>query len=184
MAGPKVVGFRGIQDCKIAKITEDTASALTYDSLIDIPIKNLSFKPLVETFILKHDDDEQAIDQKQQGYEITGGMGRMSLDALAVMMGGTVAASGSGDAEIQTLTENATDIPLYFKLETQTTRVDGTDGIPGDIHHLFKKCKIIDMNYTIEDDWAVVEFTARAVKTINDSIIKTTVINETTTAIS
>jgi len=184
MAGPKVVAFRGIQDCKIAKLLTDTDSETTYNTILDVPIKNLSFKPIIETYTLKHDDNDQEIDQVLQGYEITGAMARVPLDVLAVMEGGEVAATGTGDAEIQTYTNLYTDIPNYFKLETQSTRVFGSDGTPGDLHNLFHKCKITDMNHSIEDDFATIEFTARVVRTVYEGKLKTTIINETAAGIS
>jgi hypothetical protein len=129
-------------------------------------------------------DNEQEIDQVLQAFEITGAMARVPLDVLAVLEGGTVTATGTGTTEIQTYDNVYTDIPNYFKLETQSTRVFASDGTPGDLHNLFHKCKITDMNYSIEDDFATIEFTARAVRTVYEGKIKSTIINETAAGIS
>ena len=184
MTGPKNVAFRGIQDCKVAKLTLDSTGSLTYDSLVDIPIKNLTFKPNVETYTAKYDDLEQEVDTVIQSYEVSGGLGRVSLDALALMLGTTVQASGTGATEKQTMSESFTNNPNYFKLETQSTRVWGSDGNAGDIHNVFYKCKITDMDYSISDDFAVVNFKAKAVRTVNSGKIKDTIINKTATNIA
>ena len=184
MAGPKNVAFRGIQDCQIAKLTADTESALTYDSLVDVAIQKLSFSANIDTYELKHDDLTQEIDQVTQSYDVKGTIARVNLDVLAVFTGSTVSASGSGDAEIQTFDQQYDDDPNYFKLEIQSTRAFATDGVPGDVHVLFPKVKVTDLEVTIEDGFATIDFTGKAVRAINTGTIKEIIVNETETAIS
>ena len=186
MAGPLRVALRGVQQCKIAKLLTDgtVGGTPTYDSILDVPIVGLSFKPTIETYTLKHNDAEQEIDQQTQSWELTGSMGRVPLDVLAVMEGGTVVPTGSNDAEIQTYTNNSADIPKYFKLETQTTRVFAQDGTAGDAHFVFPKCKLMDINYTIDEGFATLEFTAKAIRTVCNGNARQTVFNETKTDIT
>ncbi len=184
MAGPKTVAFRGVQDCKIAQLTLDTTASKTYSTLYDVPIQNLSFTTNMDTFTLKHDDLVQEIDQQTQSYEVKGTMARVPLDVLAILQGGTVTASGSGDAEVQTYVHSYSDKPNYFKLEMQSTRAFAIDGAAGDVHIRFPKCKVTALDYKIENDFATIDFTATTIRTINDGILKEIIVNETQTAIA
>jgi hypothetical protein len=183
MAGPKNVAFRGVQDCKIAAVTADTVSALTYGTSYDVAIQKLSFSANIESYELKHDDLLQEIDQVTQAYEIKGTIARASLDVLSVFTGSTVTATGSGATEVQTESQEYDDEPQYFKLEMQSTRAFATDGTAGDVHCVFPKCKVTALEYKIEDDFCTIEFTAKAVRTVNSGVIKQIVVNETQTAI-
>jgi hypothetical protein len=184
MAGPKNVAFRGVQDCKIKKLLTDTTGSLTYDASHDVAIQKLSFSAAIETYELKHDDLMQEIDQVTQSYEIKGTIARVGLDVLSVFTGGAVTATGSGSAEVQTFNEDYDDEPQYFALEMQSTRVFATDGNAGDVHVIFPKCKVTALEYKIEDDFCTIEFTAKAIRTVNSGLIKQLIVNETQTAIS
>jgi hypothetical protein len=184
MAGPKNFAFRGIQNCKIASLTADTTAALTYGSLLDVAIQNLSFDANIETYQLKHNDLIQEIDQQVQLYEVKGAMGRVTMDVLAVFLGASVVASGSGTAEKQVMSHEYNDLPVYFKLETQSTRTFATDGTAGDSHLLFPKCKVTALSYKIEDGFASIEFTAMAIRTVNNGKLMEIVCNETAAAIT
>jgi hypothetical protein len=184
MTGPKNVAFRGVQNCKIKKLTADTTGSLTYDSLHDVAIQKLSFSANIENYELKHNDLIQEIDQQTQSYDVKGTIARVNLDVLSVFTGASVTASGSGTAEIQTYSQEYDDDPNYFYLEIQSNRAYATDGTAGDIHIIFPKVKVTDMEVKAEDDFATLEFTGRAIRTVNTGVIKKIVVNETATAIA
>lgn len=184
MAGPKNIAFRGIQDCKVSSLTADTVGSLTYGATQDVAIQKMSFSANIDSYELKHDDLLQEIDQVTQSYEVKGTIARANLDVLSIFTGGSVTASGSGSAEKQTYSHEYNDDPVYFKLEMQSTRVFATDGTAGDTHIVFPKCKVTALDYTIEDDFAMIEFTAKCVRTVNTGVIKQIIVNETETAIS
>jgi len=176
----KVVAFRGIQDCKIAKITTDTESEITYGSVIDVPIQNLSFTENVEEYTLKHDDEEQAFDSKVLSYDISGTMARVPLDVLEVISGGDV----TDMSTYQLYEETSSSSPSYFKLEIQSTRVFGSDNPVADAHIIFPKCKKSSLDWSIDEGFANISFSAKAIYTTNGNKVKQVRFNETKTAIS
>lgn len=184
MAISKTAAFRGISDCKIAAITADTTGSLTYGTLYDLPIKDLNITENRENYQLKHDDQVQAVESVLQSAEITGNISRIPLDVLAIFTGGTIAASGSGLEEKQTYTLDYNDSAGYFKLEIVSARAHSDAGDVSDIHIQFKKCRIKSLDYSIEEGFASVKFSATAIRTINDGQIKSIIFNESSTAIS
>ena len=181
----KGFAFRGIQDCKIASLTADSTSALTYGGLVDVPFKDFSFTPQIDTFELKHDGLLQDLDQQTQAYEIKGTMGRIEFEALALFTGSSVVASGVTPAQKQTYSHSYTDVPGYFKLEVMSNRTFGTTASDvKDMHIVFPKCKIMSFDYGIGEDFASVSFTAKAVRTIKTGKMIDMVANETAVAIS
>ena len=184
MAISKTAAFRGISDCKVAAVSADTEGSLTYGTLYDVPIQNLNVTENRENYELKHDDQVQAVESVIQTAEISGTMARVSMDVLNIFTGGGVTASGSGTAEVQTYDLDYNDSPSYFKLEIVSAKAHADAGDVADIHIQFKKCKIQSLDYAIEDGFATINFTAKAIKTINDGQIKSVVFNETAAAIA
>lgn len=185
MAISKGFAFRGIQDCKVAPLTNDGSSSLTYGSLLDVPIKDFSITPQIDTYELKHDDMLQDLDQQVQAYEIKGTMGRVALDVLAMFTGGSLTAAGTTPNQTQTYSHEYNDVPEYFKLEVMSNRTMGSSGSDiKDMHILFPKCKVMSFDYNIADDFATINFTAKAIRTINNGKLIQIVGNETAVAIS
>ena len=184
MAISKTAAFRGISDCKIAAITADTTSSLTYGTLYDVPIQNLSITENRENYELKHDDSTQAVESVIQSADVSGTIARVPLDVLNIFTGGGVTASGSGAAEVQTYDLDYNDSPSYFKLEIVSAKAHADAGDVADVHIQFKKCKIQSLDYSIEDGFATINFGAKAIRTINDGQIKSIVFNETAAAIA
>ncbi len=166
----------GINDAKISRITEDSSTALTYDTAIDVPgITSLKVTPSFVEKELK--GDEKIIDtySKLEKIEWSFEGAKLSLDALAVLLGGTVTAAGVTPNETQTYTLKGVDIPSYFKFEGKS---DYTDA--GDIHIVLYKCKASSVEYTLQgEDYATVTASGKAIATINDDKIKDVIINET-----
>lgn len=179
MAISKTAAFRGISDCKIASVSADTTEALTFGTLFDVPIQNLTITENRENYELKHDDIIQALESVLQTVDISGVIARVPLDVLSVFTGGGVSATGTGANEIQTYDLDSNDVPLYFKLEIVSAKAHADEGDVADVHIQFKKCKIQSLDYGIEDGFATINFTAKAIKTINDGQIKSIVFNET-----
>jgi len=184
MAISKTAAFRGISDCKIAAVTADTTAALTYGTLYDVPIKNLSITENRENYELKHDDQVQAVESVLQTAEISGTIARIPMDVLNVFTGGGITAGGSGSDETQTYDLDYDDAPGYFKLEIVSAKAHADAGDVADVHIQFKKCKVQSLEYTIEEGFATIKFSAKAVRTINDGQIKHIVFNETAKTIT
>ncbi len=184
MAISKTAAFRGISDCKIAAVTSDTTGGYTPGTLYDVPIKDLSVTENRENYELKHDDQVQALESVLQSADISGTIARVPMDVLNIFTGGAVTAGGSGDTETQTYGLDYDDIPGYFKLEIVSAKAYADAGDVADVHIQFKKCKIQSLDYTIEDGYASIKFSAKAIRTINDGQIKNIVFNETASEIS
>lgn len=184
MAISKTAAFRGISDCKIAAVTADTTATLTYGTLYDIPIKDLSVTENRENYELKHDDQVQAVESVIQTAEISGTIARVPMDVLNILTGGGVTASGTTPNQKQTYGLDYNDTPGYFKLEIVSAKAHADAGDVADVHIQFKKCKVQSLDYNIQDGFASVKFSAKAIRTINDGQIKNIVFNESSSSIS
>ncbi len=184
MAISKTAAFRGISDCKIARVTADNTGSYTKGTLYDVPIKSLSITENRENYELKHDDQVQAVESVLQSADISGSIARVPIDVLNIFTGGGVAAGGSGSAETQTYDLDYSDTPAYFFLELVSAQAYADAGDVSDIHIQFKKCKIQNLDYELEEGFATINFSAKAIRTINDGQIKSIVFNESATAIS
>lgn len=171
----------GINDLKIAKITADTTTSITFGTLVDIPgIQTLSLTP---SFIEKDlRGDEAVLDRytKLDYISWTINNALMSLDALAIFFGGTITTSGTGATEKNVFTVLSTDIPQYFKLEGQTKYTDA-----GDVHIVLFKCKASKVDYELKgEDYAMVSASGIAIPTINNGKVKEITFNATATPIA
>ncbi|HSA06149.1 MAG TPA: hypothetical protein P5556_03110 [Candidatus Gastranaerophilales bacterium] len=184
MAISTTAAFRGISDCKIAAVTADTAATYTKGTLYDVPVKNLNITENRENYELKHDDQVQALESVLQSANISGSIARIPMNVLNIFTGGGVTASGADSTEVQTYDLDYNDNPSYFFLELASAKAHADAGDVADVHIQFKKCKILSLDYNIEDGFATVNFSAKAIRTIYDGQIKSVVFNETATAIS
>lgn len=170
----------GLNDLKIAKITTDTAGTLAYATAIDVPgVTTLSLSPKFVEKELR--GDEAVIDKYSKLDSIDWSFANviLSLDALAILIGGAVVASGTTPNMKQTYTVLSTDLPAYFKMEGQSTYTDA-----GDIHVILYKCKASSVQYELKgEDYATVSASGTAIGTVNNKKIKEVVINETAAAI-
>lgn len=171
----------GINDAKISPITVDDSTALTYGVAVDVPgITQLKLTP---TFIEKQlKGDESVIDTYAKLEQIDWSIeyGVVSLDALAIMIGGTVTSGGVEPNQTQTFTLTKNDLPQYFKLEAKT---DYTD--VGDAHFILYKCKCTSFDYTLQgEEYATISASGKAIPTMNDGKVKDIVFNETAVEIA
>ncbi len=171
----------GINDAKISKLTLDDATSLTYGTAVDVPgIRSLKITP---NFIEKElRGDEAVLDTytKLDSIEWSFENAILSLDALAILLGGTVTAAGVTPNQTQTYTLTKDDVPAYFKLEA---KADYTSA--GDVHVVLYKCKANKVDYELKgEDYAVVSASGKAIGTVNNGKVKDVVINETAVEIA
>lgn len=123
----------GLRDCKVYPIDVNG----NVGSGVDLPAMQIfSFKE-AETFeILKGDDLSLA--SHGGGPTVTWELesGGISLDAYAVIMGGTVTTTGVSPNTIKTYTKGALDQRPYFQVEGQAISDSG-----GDFHCVVFRCK-------------------------------------------
>jgi hypothetical protein len=119
----------GLRDIKLVSIPGGTQVDLPYGM-------TMTFKEVLTSGELRGDDATQAIVAITDKLEWELEAGGISLEAWAVLTGRSITLTGSGAAEINTMTGAAGDIYPYFRLYGQSVG-DGAD----DVHILVYKAK-------------------------------------------
>lgn len=114
-----------VDDCKISKLLTDTTTAPTYATpSVDLPgIASVSLQPNIQNSSLKGDAKVIARKGVTDSYAISASYGRLSLDALVILIGGTIT-DGTGNAKWAHQGKNS--LP-YFKVQTQIIQSDVAD---------------------------------------------------------
>ncbi|MGE3487450.1 MAG: fibronectin type III domain-containing protein [Nitrospira sp.] len=149
MSMPIALPF-GIRDIKVIPYTDMTATVLD-DTMVDFPYaRTLSFTESEDFEDLRGDD--QLVTSHGSGawieFEIEGG--GISLEALAVLNGGTVTASGIAPNRTKRYRKRITDVKPWFCIIGQSVSDSG-----GDLHTIIYRAKITD---NIEGEFADQEF--------------------------
>ena len=178
-----------VDDAKIAKLlTEPGAGigAATYASSIDlVGIRNISWTPTYNSKELR--GDNQVMDTDVIPGVVTGKMewGKINLDALTILWGGTVADSGSTPNQAANFTLTGGQLPIYFRLEAQCKTTDFATQ-PGDVHFVLYKCKIVTGPDEImtDSDYGLQTITFKAVQPRSTDPIGRITFNETAVAVT
>lgn len=164
----------GVKDVKLFKMTADTEEEITYGAGVDCPaIQKVGLKPIIEEFELLGDDGIVDTDAQLMGYEFSIENGKISLEALAIIEGGTTT---SVPETTETYTNKGSDKLGYFKLEAQITNTE-----EGDVHIILPKCKAtggVEINFAGKE-YAVVSFSGKAIPTANSDECRQIVKNKT-----
>lgn len=166
----------GINDGKMSPLILDDSTALTYGAAVDIPgITNLGLSPKFVEKELRGDesvlDNYSKLDYIDWSFENS----EISLDALAILLGGAVTASGVTPNRSQTYKLNKSHKPGYFKIEGKSDYAD-----VGDAHAVLYKCKANKVDYSfVGEDYAKVSAAGKAIPTKYNGDIKDIVFNET-----
>lgn len=175
-----------VDDLKISKLlTDPEGGSATYDAPIDVPgIQSISFEPdFLEKELM---GDAKVLDTYSKLRFITGQVkhGRISLPVLAVLTGGTLAASGSTPNTQKKLTLKGTDLPGYFLLEAVVEYLGGDDN-DGDYHTRFLKTKMTKFQIEHQgEDYAIVSFDFKAIPLNSNGDLVELIENETAVAIA
>lgn len=164
MAQDGVSALFGITDAKIARLLTDNGAGTTYENPKDIPgIQSIQFSPEFLEKELHGDDELLDIYSKLKSLTGTVKHGKISLDVLALLMGGIVTDGGSSPNEYREMEVFGTSIPGYFLLEGQITYRGGDDP-GGDWHVSFWKGKISKFQLECQgEDYAIVSFDYKAI---------------------
>lgn len=179
---PTTVKLMELSDAKIAKMINDTGSGPTYDTTIDLPgIVKIGVAPKAETKKLYGDSKLLDIYQKTTEVELDVECAQLSLDAMEVLLGGSVTQSGTTPNQTATYSLTAADsTPPYFKLEGQWLYAG--DGV-GDVHIVLYKCKVTDPPQMEVNDasgnFGTVKFKAIAIPAASNNKWFDIVVNET-----
>lgn len=166
----------GIDDAKIFElkpVNDSSGSPLVYEAAIEVPnIQKIELTDVVTEKPLSK--DEQVLDYsiKRDCIAWAFQSAKISLDALAILEGGTLTPSAP---YVYSVTESSA--PKYFKFEA---KANYSAEEVGDFHLKLYKCKAnnIDIQY-VANDYAIVSATGVAIPTKHDGRIKDYVINET-----
>ncbi len=168
----------GIDEAVIFPLTTDDSTTTTYGAGIKVPgIKELTLSPVFLEKELKGDETVLDVYAKLEQIEWTIEHGIVSLDALAILIGGKVTADAGGTTQTYSLTGK--DLPDFFKLEARVIYSD-----VGDVHFVLHKCKCTSLTYTLTgEEYATFSAGGKAIPTINDKAIKDIVFNKTAATI-
>lgn len=124
----------GLRDVKLTPLGADGA---TPGTPVDLPVsRTLSFSETEEFEELRGDDTVAASHGSGPIVEWDLESGGISLEAYAVMAGGTVATSGVTPNQVKTYSKEITDARPYFKIEGQSINDNG-----GDFHCVIYRAK-------------------------------------------
>lgn len=186
MALSHVSKLFAVVDAKMAKMTADpSGGSATYATSIDLPgIKSLEVGGQVNVKELRGDNQQLDVQVTLSNVTATVAHAKISLDALAVMIGSTVTDSGTTPNQIATMTLLGGSTFSYFKLEGKTP-TGGSDSPTGDAHWVLYKC-ILNSFPSLglaEEDYRTASFGVNCVPRIADSKILDGVLNETAVTI-
>jgi hypothetical protein len=126
----------GIRDIKVTPVS----AAGVVGTSVDLPnARTLSFSEAEEFEELEGDDKIVAVRGKGAAIEWELEAGGISLEALAVLAGGTVTSSGTTPAQVKTYSKKATDARPDFKIEGQAYSESG-----GDFHAVIWRAKVTE----------------------------------------
>lgn len=133
-----------VEDAAIQALTADPAGgAATYGPLIDVPgIKAVVLSGSVNRQELRGDNTALEVEVTLTGLSVKCDHARLSLDALAVMLGSTVADSGVTPNQVASMGLTSTQRFGYFQLKAKSVSASVT--ATGDEHLVFPKCKLSD----------------------------------------
>ncbi len=153
----KKTALLGVNDLKIFPITQDSASAFTAGTAIDVPgVRQISVTFEIDEKELTGDEKTLAVASKVKAVSFTSEYAELSLDVLSALSGGTVTTT-TGNNETATFSFGEGDKPAYFQLQA---KIDGTDSIiGGDCHICIYKAKVTAMPINgVQSDFAVYTF--------------------------
>ena len=175
-----------VSDAKIAKLlTDPSGGSATYDSLIDVPgIKSVGLDFEFNDVELRGDNGRMESDSTLIGVNVSFDHAKVSFDALAVMLGGTVTNTGTTPDQVKQFRRLSTDVTNYFKFEAKTP-TGGVDTTTGDAHLVIYKLRLTgyDLGFA-EEDYQTFSGEARGVARVADSFLFDLVHNETAAAIA
>ena len=130
-----------IHDFKVYSLTSDSTSASpSYGAAVDVPgISEVSLEPNLVTAELKGDARVIAKKGRIDRFKVSATYGKLSLDVLDTIMGGSVDSTGSGASEEAAYTLSSPAPLPYFKVEF---KIDDLDEGLSTVHVQLFKCQL------------------------------------------
>lgn len=158
-----------VDDCQIRKITADPEGGdATFGDYVDVPgIKTIGVGGEVNNTSLRGDNRLLDSYSTLSSISVSVNHARMSLEVLQILLGATLANSGTTPNQIADLKLNGDSKLNYFELTGRTT---GVDTIGGDGLLILAKLVISgfpDVGFA-EEDYRTVSFAAMAMPRLSD----------------
>jgi hypothetical protein len=136
-----------LTDLKVATVAAGTEA---WGTLVDVPgIRSMEVAITTDSEELRGDSTILAVVDKGNGCEFTLEEGGVSLEALAVMLGPTIATTGTTPAQVNTWTIKSTDNRPYFGIIGQALADDNVS----DLHVAVLKAKLVgNVSFTFADE--------------------------------
>lgn len=187
MSLTRIVRILELQDARISPMTADTGGAPTYGASVDLPgIVKIKLTPVMESKELFGDNALLDVWSKVTKVEAEIECAELSLDAMRIIMGGTVSLTGTTPNQRQTFALRGTDtLPGYFRIQG-CWLYTGTGA--GDTHIVLYKVKATEAPsfeaQGSDGDFGMVSFKVVAIPAISNSNWFDVMINETATPIT
>jgi hypothetical protein len=185
MAISHITKLYGVVDAKIYELTADPAGGpAVYAGGIDVPgIKSVEVTGDIKSVELRGDNTLLDSDASLQKVNLKFNYAKLNLDALAVLLGGTVTDGGAGSTETATFRRTGADVFKYFKFEAKCV---GVDELAGDGHIVIYKAKLAEFPQLgfAEEDYQLFSVGATAIPRRADNVWWDIVVNETAATIS
>ena len=157
-----------VKDCKVYSVSTDTASSpTTWGSGVDVPgIQEVSLEPNFITNELKGDGGSVLSKKgKIDRLNFSCTYGELSLGVLAVLLGTTVVAGGTGSSETAALPIDDTTLP-YFKISFLIDDLETSGDTLATVKVDLGKCQLTGGSLVSgsTDDFNSPTFTAEAIK--------------------
>lgn len=168
----------GLRDVKLYAVD---AVGVRSGAGVDLPVsRTFSFKETTSSEQLVGDDIIQGSHEYNPVVEWELEAGGYSLEAYAILAGGTVGSSGTTPAQVKTYTKKNTDARPYFEVEGQAISDSG-----GDMHAIVYRAKCDgDLDGKFENgNFALTKASGKAYGRLSDGKLYDFVQNETTTPI-
>lgn len=184
---PRYTSIFSIDNASITPLlTDPIGGTATYGTKIDVPgIRSATFDPEILAKELFGDNAVQGRAAKARQLMSKVEAARVSLDILAVLMGGTVTDAGVTPAQTTTYNLLGSSAGSYFKLEYRVLGVELPGAAAGgDLHVVFWKCKITSAGLpTKMEEFAPLSFDVAAIARLADSKLVSLIENETAVSI-
>lgn len=158
---------RGLDDLKVYPLVADVPG-----TAVDVPAAQaLEWSVESDSDELRGDNQAIALVRNPKTVSGTIRVARINLTAFAAMVGGTVAVTGTGTAEISTLEETSAAPALYFQIVGQASSAD----INGSAYRvtIYKALVTGGPNESLTiDEWSTPEFEFEAIANASGNLLK------------
>lgn len=175
-----------VDDAKISALTADPAGGTpTYGTAVDVPgIKSVGLSFEINNKELRGDNRRLEADSILVGINGTFNHAKMNLDALPILLGGTVVDSGLAPNQIARYRRIGSEVFSDFKFEGRTPP-SGVNLVGGDAHLVVFKAKITGYELGLaEENYQVFSGTFAGSFRVSDDALWDLILNETATAIA